>query len=167
MAWFGRGRKRDLQQLEDIAGTWWPKVPTKYPDGTPFPARESFDAVLAVARKLTLAGGPADAYLICMKLLAEYTLLTDPTARRAYFNAVEIPYVRQMFLDAGMISEERAISNAAITVFEYHEKAGHRIIMNIDPQGNMLDVDQSGNLLDTTGNVLPIDELGRAIYPEA
>ena len=163
MGLFNRGTKRWIRQIEEMARDWRPNVPKSYPDGTPFPAEQPFDDVVAVAKTITRAGYPEPAGIFCLKLLAHLSTLNDEPFYRASFFGVEAPEVRHMLLQAGMRNEERALSAAGLLALDYHEKAGHRVVMNIDAAGNPLAVDKDGNLLDDDGNILPVDEQGRPI----
>lgn len=167
MALFQRKMRRDVERLEEIARGWWPKVPQTFPDGTPFPARQPYDDVLAIAVKIRRTGGPAWLLAFCMKVLAHYASLGEVSFYRLSFTGMEAPEARKDLLAAGMAAEERALSNALLLALDFHEKAGHRCIMNADAQGNVLDVDEDGNILDAHRNILSTDELGRVIPPES
>jgi hypothetical protein len=62
-----------------------------------------------------------------------------------------------------MRDEERALSAAGLLALDYHEKAGHRVVMNVDAAGNLLGVDKDGHLLDNDGKIVPVDDQGRPI----
>jgi hypothetical protein len=167
VALFQRKRRRDVKRLEEMAREWWPKVPQTFPDGTHFPARQPYDDVLAIAAKIIRNGGPEWVVIFCTKVLAHYATLADVPFYRVSFLGMEAPEARKDLLAAGMAAEERALSNALLLAFDFHEKAGHRSVVDVDAQGNVLDVDEVGNIRDAAGNILPTDELGRVIPPES
>lgn len=167
MGLFRRSTKRTIEQLETVAREWWLKVPQTYPDGTPFPAREPYEGVVAAAVKITRSGRPEWAGLFCMKVLAHYATFDEVPFYKMSFMGVEASEARAQLLSSGMRTEERALSSALLLAHDFHTKAGHKVVMDVDAEGNILNVDSAGHLLDENGRVLPTDELGRAIPPEA
>ncbi|WP_409468526.1 hypothetical protein [Streptomyces sp. HC307] len=102
-----------------------------------------------------------------MKVLAHFATLTEVPFYKLSFVAGEVPEARKQLLAAGMRAEERAIADAMLLAFDFHQKAGHRLVQNVDPEGSVLDVDDAGNLLDEHGNILATAEQGRASWPES
>ncbi|MEU6541616.1 hypothetical protein [Streptomyces sp. NPDC047000] len=130
-------RARAVNMLEETAAEFWPKVPATFPDGTPFPARPAYDEIVALGRALAFSPHPdaADLMMYCFKTLAGFAEVANPETFLAS-NAVEAADARGLLLEAGMVQEERALSRGLLLILDYHEKAGHELVMDIDAEGN-------------------------------
>ena len=130
-------RARAVNLLEEQAAEFWPQVPAAFPDGTPFPARPAYDEIVALGRALAFSPHPeaAELMMYCLKTLAGFATVTNPETFRAS-NAVEATAARGLLLQAGMVQEERALSRGLLLILDYHEKAGHEVVMDLDAEGN-------------------------------
>ncbi|MFI6938852.1 hypothetical protein ACIBI4_06245 [Streptomyces sp. NPDC050418] len=140
MGLFRRSKKQvdplaeSMRKTDELAAEFRSDVPTAFPDGTPYPALQSYDEITDLAKRLLASGHPQgeELSMYCIKVLMNFALVASADAYKAS-TGVEAATAREIMLEAGWTEDERALSRALLLILDFHEKAGHQPIMDIEP----------------------------------